>query len=99
MTIKNSTAYSDSNGNAYPDIFTFNINSFKFTEAPLKYMVSAQDIYRFDLLINSYYGISDYGDIVLWVNHIAHPSFMTPGDIIYLPKKSDIEAFFRDNLV
>lgn len=99
LTINDSDYYVDSDGNSYPDIFTFNINDIQITEAPLKYMLTERDIYRFDILIYNYYGTPDYDDIVLWYNAIPYIASKAPGDIIYLPTKKDIETFYRDNLV
>jgi hypothetical protein len=99
LTMEQSSVYTDDSGNFYPDIFTFNIENFQMNDVPLKYALSEQDIYRFDLLISNYYGKSDYDDLVLWVNNLEHIADKQPGDTIYLPSKNDITEYYRKNFI
>lgn len=99
LTIKKSTVYKDSNGNEYPDIFTFPVDKLKFKSKAQKYILNSNDIDRFDILISDYYGIADYDDLVLWFNDIDHIADITPGTTIYLPDKSDLDEFYRDYTV
>jgi hypothetical protein len=99
LTIKDSSVYTDTYGNAYPDIFTFNINSFTYTEKPVEYYLEDNDIQRFDLLMYNYYGSSDYDTYVLWLNGIGHIADEKVGTKIYLPAKTDIDAYISGNLV
>jgi len=96
LTISESAVYTDSLGNKFPDIFTFNIDKFKTTEASLNYVLNAVDIYRFDLLIVNYYGSSYYDDMVLWLNNIEHIADVVPGTIILLPSKKDLDDYYRE---
>jgi len=96
-TLKDSLIYKDSFGNSFPDIFSFPIESFKYTEITQKYIINSRDIYRFDLLMYNYYGDSSYDDLVLWLNNIELISEMNPGDTLELPSKRDLDNFYRDN--
>lgn len=98
LLTKESSVYKDTYGNKYPDIFTFPIKKLKITEIPYTYVLTEVDIYRFDLLIYSYYGSPDYDDIVLWYNNIEHISDVLPGTSIELPVKNDIDKFYSDNV-
>lgn len=98
LVIEESSKYKDSYGNTYPDIFTFPIKKFKTTEMPFSYTLTEVDIYRFDLLIYSYYGSPEYDDIVLWYNKIQHIADVMPGTQIELPTKNDIDNFYSNNI-
>ena len=87
----------DQFGNNYPDIFTLPIENFAYTTKPQKYYLTSRDIYRFDLLMQSYYSTPEYEDIILWLNNITHISLKTPGETILLPSMTDIENFYRKN--
>ena len=88
----------DTYGNYYPDIATFNINSFMPSNKPLKYQLNSTDVYRFDTLINSYYANFDlYDDLTLWLNDIP---YLTSGYIeknIYFYNKSDLDNWYINN--
>ncbi len=98
-TISESEIYSDNFGNKYPDIFSFPIEKFEYTDPVQSYSLGIRDIYRFDLLIYSYYDTSDYTDIILWLNNIEHISDVETGTNISLPSKKDIENFYKENFV
>jgi len=97
VTLKESTIYNDTNGNVYPDIFSFPIDKFIYTETAEKYALTSRDIYRFDLLVYNYYSDSNYDDVILWLNNINHIEDVTPGTIINLPSRKDVINFYRDN--
>ena len=99
LTMEKSKIYKDEFGNYYPDIFSFKIDKFNFTKASQKYVLTSQDIRRFDILIQNYYGNSDFEDLVLWLNKIKLISDKNPGDIIYFPATSDLESYYRENSV
>jgi len=96
--LMNESIITDHFGNKYPNLFTFPLNKFRITKSPQKYVLTSNDIDRFDLLISSYYGTSDYDDIVLIYNNINLIYERNPGDIIYLPDPYDIEMFYRNNI-
>jgi hypothetical protein len=96
LTIKKSDVYTDENGNAYPDIFSFPNDKLTLTRKAQKYILNANDIARFDTLISSYYGIADYDDLVLWINEINYIGDVAIGTEIILPDKNDLDDFYRD---
>lgn len=96
-TLMNESNVVDTFGNPFPDLFTFPLEKFKITKATQKYVLTSNDIDRFDLLISAYYGTADYDDIVLIFNQINLIYEKSPGDVIYLPDIYDIETFYRSN--
>jgi hypothetical protein len=67
--------YKDPNGNVYPDLATFPINSFKPTTRAIDYQLSEYDILYFYKLIYDFYGdFNFYDDITLWLNDIPYIS-------------------------
>lgn len=97
ITISESENHIDSTGLKYPDIFSFPIINFEFNDIPQKYILTQQDVYRFDLLMYSYYGNANYDDLVLFINNIEHISLIDPGFTIYLPSKRDLDLFYQEN--
>ena len=93
-TIPPSKVVTDTASQPYPDPLLFPINDFVISERGQEYNVTQGDIDRWDLLINTIYGTSDYDDIVLWLNNKGAPYELTPGEIIILPLKADIERFY-----
>lgn len=97
MTIKESNQI-NKNGNKYPDIMSFPIESFKFTDTEKEYILSETDIDRFYMVCYKYYGIPYYDDIVLWLNNIDSIHNVSPGRKILLPSKRDLDRFVIKNL-
>lgn len=95
LVMQESVEYSDEFGNTYPNVFSFPIRNFAYSETPTQYNLTEIDIQRFDLLVYSFYNTSIYDDIVLWLNNINHISDTPIGTTIYLPTKNDIDAFYR----
>lgn len=89
----------DEFGDLYPDLMTLPINRFKYTIAPDEYYLTEADVIRFDLLIYAVYGISDYDDIVLWLNNISFKEDLVAGTKIILPNIVDISKFYIKYLV
>ncbi len=83
----------------FPDIMTFPIQKFKFTDIPSEYYLTEKDIERPDLLMNKYYGVPEYDDIIFWLNGISNFFDITPGTRIFLPSRRDIEQFFLKNRI
>lgn len=99
LTMNKSKIYQDEFGNYYPDIFSFKIEKFLFSKATQKYVLTTEDIKRFDLLIQGYYGSADFEDLVLWLNEINLIEDKNPGDIIFLPSQYDLENYYRENSI
>lgn len=93
-----SNNYQDEFGNKFGDVLSFPISEFNTTDIPLEYILTQQDINRFDLLIWRVYGNPDYESFVLWYNNILLISRMIPGDKILLPSATDISNFFNSHV-
>lgn len=98
--ISPSTVAFDSNGNPYPDLATFPIESFSPTTKPNYYTLGEVDIYRFDILTDNTYSDFDfYDDFMLWVNNIPFIEDDTNiGNSLALYTKSDIDNWFALNV-
>lgn len=88
----------NSDGNNYPDVMTFPIEKFVFTDPGKNHILTRSDLDRFDILCIREYGVSYYDDIVLWLNNIDNLKNVTPGNTIFLPTKRDLDRFFTKNL-
>ena len=97
LTIKDSLV-ADSLGNFYPDLMTFPINRFIYNDSPLKVVITAGDIARFDTFIFKFYNTSDYTDIILWLNNKASVHDLSTGDELLLPTPDDIDKFYIGNI-
>ena len=85
-------------GNQYPDLMSFPIDKFKFTEISKEYILTEPDIDRFYLVCYREYGVSYFDDIILWLNNIDTIHDVTPGTSIQLPAKKDLDRFIIRNL-
>lgn len=90
----------DSQGNSYPDLATFPIESFTPSVKYRSHPLDDGDIYRFDLLTDSAYNDYNlYDDFTLWISDIPFLSddnnFEVP---IKLYNKSDIDVWYLNNL-
>lgn len=94
LTIKDSPTEVNTYGEVYPDIMTFPINKFEYTDIPRRVILTQADITRFDLFSYRYYRTCDYTDILLWLNNYASYHDLTVGDEILVPTIDDINAFF-----
>lgn len=79
----------------YPDPLTLNYHSFELRDGVEAVILNDADILQFWKFIHKKYGSSEYDDIVLGLNNIAHKNFLNPGDVIYIPSKRDIERSFK----
>jgi len=92
--MKPSSVVFDSLGNAYPDVCTYPINKFIYSDIPLRVILTSGDIERFDFFCNSKYGTSDYTDLLLRLNNIPSIHDLTVGQEFILPTITDINAIF-----
>lgn len=84
----------DPDGNAYPDVMTFPIDLFSYSQTTITYSMSQNDIDRPDKMVSTYYGIAEFDDIVLWLSDIPFVYDESPGKQVELPRKRDMERFF-----
>lgn len=89
--------HKDEFGNNYYDIFTFPIENLKITDVPQEYILTENDIVRFDLLIYRVYGNCSYDELVLYYNKIGSIYNVVPGTKIKLPSKNDLDNFYNGN--
>lgn len=89
---------SDAYGNLYPDVMTFPINKFVYSEIPVKVAITSVDIARFDLFCYRYYGTCDYTDLLLWLNNKSTVHELETGEELTLPTANDINKFYITNL-
>ena len=88
-----------SDGTFYPDVMSFKIKNFRFTETPIEYYLNEIDIKRKDILIFQFYNKAEYDDIVLWLNKISNIRNTNIGDQVYIPSKKNMEDFYLNNRV
>jgi hypothetical protein len=89
--------HKDEFGNYYFDIFTLPLENLKITNVPQEYILTENDIVRFDLLIYRVYGNCSYDELVLYYNKIGSIYDVTPGTKIYFPSKTDLDNFYNRN--
>ena len=82
----------------YPDIMIFPIQDFTFNETPFEYFLQKPDLERPDLFMAKMYGISEFDDIVFWLNGIANLDDAEVGDKILIPAPEDVEKFYLENI-
>lgn len=78
----------------YYDPMSFPIESFNYSQTAVSYAVTTKDIVRIDLLMDRYYGVPEFDDLVLWLNNVPFIWSMQEGDEIELPRRRDIERFY-----
>lgn len=95
-----SSVVTDSNGDNYPDLATFPLNSLRITQKPSDYQLTNNDIFRFFDLMHTYYNDFDFYDyITLWLNNITDIANENNfGRNIKLYSKSDLDTWYQDNL-
>ena len=92
--IKSLTETDSVTGEAYYDVLTFPIELFTYTQTTIEYPLTKNDLQRIDNTMNTYYGVAEFDDIVLWLNDIPFIHDSEAGDLMKLPRKKDIERFF-----
>jgi hypothetical protein len=84
----------------YKDIFSFPLEMFDYNVRPVAYNLTENDVYRFDLLMLTYYGQVDYYlDMILWINKIPYLTDDCINQKIYLPTKQDLDLFYKTYFV
>jgi hypothetical protein len=82
----------------WPDPLTLNYNTFQATSSLEAVEITDSDIEKFWWLVHKVYGTSEYDDIVLTLNGIAHRNLLKPGMVLFFPTVEDIEnSFTKDN--
>ena len=87
----------DSEGNAYPDLATFPLNSFVANTISSEYKLTYNDTQRFFDLIYGFYSSFDfYDDIILWLNDIYYISDSENnfGRTIKIYGKGDVDNWY-----
>lgn len=81
-------------GDLYPDMCTFDMSKFRYTEQPTTYTLTSVDCYRFDLVSFAFYNTSDYTDLLLLLNGKLGFRDLSAGDQILIPSITDINNFY-----
>lgn len=90
----------DSEGNFYPDICTFKIEEFDYTEKVYEERLRQGDVYRLDILIYDLYkDFFLYDELTLWLNNRLSLSKEDIGTTLNLPDKKDFDSFYIKNIV
>lgn len=86
----------DENGNCYPDLATFPIESFVVNTKPISYTLNQNNINRFfDLTFDVYGSFDLYDDITCWLNDIEYISDESNfGRKINLFSKIDLDNWY-----
>ena len=87
----------DNNGNPYPDLATFPLDSFISTSKPIDVKLTYKDTQRFfDLTYDFYDSFDFYDDITLWLNDITYISDSDANyqKIIKIYSKIDIDNWY-----
>lgn len=93
--MKASSVQDPEDGANYPDVLSLNFNGFTATQKPYIVEVDASNIEHIWALVYTYYGTSEYDDMVLSLNGIAHKNLLKEGDVLLIPVLEDIETSFR----
>lgn len=86
-------------GENYPDVLSFSTKNFKFNDPLKEVMITQAYKERFYLICFDAYGITDYDDIILWMNGVSTIHIIKPGETILLPSKKDLKRFIIENKV
>jgi hypothetical protein len=92
--MKTSKTVQADDGTYYPDVMTLQSSNFTLTNVPYEHPLTSNDILRVDILIGSFYGYSDYYDLVLDINEVEHIKNKNIGDVIYLPSLEELDSFY-----
>ena len=75
------------------DPLSLDFSDFPWLNGWSEYAVTMADIRKFYRVSNSFYETPDYSDILLTINNIADPWELTPGTIIYIPNKAELDSY------
>lgn len=82
-------------GQAYPDTLQINYNNFKYRQPPYKVVPNDQLQNAPYIFTNSYYGTTDYDDVILNINGVLQLSLLYNNTVIQFPTKSDLITFMK----
>lgn len=99
MRNKVQTTLIDTNEYTIYNPLSVNWRNFNWSNGYYKHYITETEIYRFYLIPYSYWGVTDYWDIILILNNIANVFDLFPGAEIWIPKLQDVEKFILDNTV
>lgn len=93
--------FTDSDGNNYPDLSTFPLETLVINTKPLKYSLTENDCLRFFDLIYKYYGNFDfYDDMVLWLSDVEDITLESNFERkINLISKKDLDSWYLSSLI
>lgn len=93
--------FTDSDGNNYPDLSTFPLETLVINTKPLNYSLTENDCLRFFDLIYKYYGNFDfYDDMVLWLSDIEDITLESNFERkINLISKKDLDSWYLSSLI
>ena len=94
-----SAPQTDVDGNSYPDVMRFPWSRFKITKTVKEYVVTQNDVDRFDVTCFTEYGSYAYDDLVLWYNGVMDIHSLKPGTLLKFPDKTDLDRFITGNKV
>lgn len=85
LTLKN--ILKDDNGEEYFDLSvpSFNLYDLQFTDV---HLVTKDEEGRMDKICESYYGNSEYMDVLCFINHMFNPFSVEEGDLLIIPEIS-----------
>jgi len=89
----------NSRGLFYPDVLSFNLDSFIYNFSLREITITQRYKERFYLACFLAYNVCEFDDIVLWLNNKESVHNLIIGEILYFPDKRDIESFLIDNKV
>jgi hypothetical protein len=85
---------SDVTDTYYKDIFSIPLQKFQYNDIDETYYLEKEERYRQDIIINRYYEVAEYDDIVLWLNNIGYLPDEDVGKEITIPSLNDMETFY-----
>ena len=91
----------DSEGNNYPDLTTFPLETLVINNKPLEYSLTEVDTLRFFDLIYKYYdSFNFYDDIILWLSDIEDITLeYNFQKKIKLLSKKDLDSWYLSSLI
>jgi len=93
--------FTDSDGNNYPDLSTFPLETLVINTKPLNYSLTENDCLRFFDLIYKYYGNFDfYDDMILWLSDVEDITLESNFERkINLISKKDLDSWYLSSLI
>lgn len=85
----------DEDGQAFPDPLSVNYNNGKLEKIPQSHKITVGELSKPWTLVENFYGIEYYDDILLNENNIPYITTLAPGDTIYIPHTEDLDGFVK----